>query len=76
MSEFLRGHSCATALIKLADDWRESLDNKNEVGVVAIDLTKAFNSICHNLLLAKLKVYGLQDYPPGLILTISISMVI
>ncbi|CAB4032736.1 Hypothetical predicted protein, partial [Paramuricea clavata] len=61
MSGFLRGHSCATALVKLTDDWRDALDKKNDVGVVAIDLSKAFDSICHNLLLAKLKAYGLQD---------------
>ena len=63
MSGFLRGHSTATALIKLTDDWRKSLDEKQEVGVVAIDLSKAFDCICHNLLLAKLKAYGLCDSP-------------
>ena len=61
MSGFLRGHSCATALIKLTDDWRIALDQKKEVGTVAIDLSKAFDSICHNLLLAKLRAYGLRD---------------
>ena len=61
MSGFLRGHSCATALIKLTDDWRMALDQKKEVGTVAIDLSKAFDSICHNLLLAKLRAYGLRD---------------
>ena len=61
MSGFLRGHSTATALIKLTDDWRKSLDEKQEVGVVAIDLSKAFDCICHNLLLANLKAYGLCD---------------
>ena len=40
MSGFLRGHSTATALIKLTDDWRKSLDEKQEVGVVAIDLSR------------------------------------
>ena len=60
MSGFLRGHSCATALIKLTDDWRMALDQKKEVGTVAIDLSKAFDSICHNLL-AKLRAYGLRD---------------
>ena len=60
MSGFLRGHSCATALIKLTGDFRKALDQKKDVGVVAIGLSKAFDSICHNLLIAKLKAYGLQ----------------
>ena len=55
------GHSCATALIKLTDDWRSALDEKKEMGVIAIDLSKAFDCICHNLLLAKVKAYGVQE---------------
>ena len=61
MSGFLKGHSCATALIKLTDDWRSALDEKKETGVIAIDLSKAFDCICHNLLLAKVKAYGVQE---------------
>ena len=63
MSGFLKGNSCATALIKLADDWRMDLDQKKEVGVVAIDLSKAFDCICHNLLLAKFKALGYKNQP-------------
>ena len=61
MSGFLKGHSCATALIKLTDDWRSALDEKKEMGVIAIDLSKAFDCIGHNLLLAKVKAYGVQE---------------
>ena len=32
--------------------WRSALDEQ-EMGVIAIDLSKAFDCICHNLLLAK-----------------------
>lgn len=60
MSGFLRGHSCCTALLKLTEDWRSALDDKKDVAVVAIDLSKAFDSLCHNLLLAKLNSYGLD----------------
>ena len=67
MSGFLRGHSCCTALLKLTDEWRMVLDEKKAVEVAAIDLSKAFDSICHNLLLAKLKAYGLQDSAINLI---------
>ena len=60
-SSFLPTFSLVFSLIKLTDDWRKSLDEKQEVGVVAIDLSKAFDCICHNLLLAKLKAYGVRD---------------
>ena len=51
MSGFLGGHFIKT----------KALANKKDFAVVAIDLTKAFDSICHNLLLAKLKAYGIHD---------------
>ena len=64
MSGFLKGHSCATALIKLTDDWRSALDGKKQTGVVAIDLSNAFGCICHYLLLAKVQAYGVQEPAP------------
>ena len=45
----------------MVDDWRLALDSKKITGSIAIDLSKAFDSICHNLLLAKLRAYGLND---------------
>lgn len=61
ISGYLKGHLCCTALLKISEDWRASLDIREAVTVVAVDLTKAFDSVCHPLLLAKLKAYGFTD---------------
>ena len=59
LSGYLRGHSCCSALLKMTEDWRESLDRREAVAAVAVDLSKAsFDSVCHSLLLAKLTAYG------------------
>ena len=58
LSGYLRGHSCCSALLKMTEDWRASLDRREAVAAVAVDLSKAFDSVCHSLLLAKLTAYG------------------
>ena len=45
----------------MMDDWRLALDSKKIPGAIAVDLSKAFDLICHNLLLAKLRAYGLNN---------------
>ena len=45
----------------MVDDWRLAVDSKKITGSIGIDLSKAFDLICHNLLLAKLRAYGLND---------------
>ena len=39
LSGFLKGHSCATALLKMTDDFRDSLDNKDHCIATAVDLS-------------------------------------
>ena len=42
------------------EEWRENLDNNYAVGGVLMDLSKVFDCIPHDLLIAKLSAYGLN----------------
>ena len=67
MSGFLRGHWRATALLKMTEDFRASLDNKDHRIPIAVDLSKAFGAISHRLLISKIKAYGFTENPVNLI---------
>ena len=44
----------------MLERWRKALDNNSEAGAILTDLSKAFDCINHELLIAKLKVYGFE----------------
>ena len=57
---FRKKHSTAHALISLTEQIRKSLDNGQFSCGVFIDLQKAFDTVDHNILLEKLKNYGIR----------------
>ena len=45
----------------MVEEWKENLDNNFNVGAVLTDLSKAFDRIPHDLMIAKLSAYGLNS---------------
>ena len=57
---FRKAHSTQHALFKLISSWQSVLDNGGFAGTVLMDLSKAYDCISHELLIAKFECYGLS----------------
>ena len=58
MAVYRANYSTNHVLIRLIENWKKALDKKFLVGIVSIDLLRAFNCIPDDLLIAKLHAYG------------------
>ena len=66
MENFLSAYLCGyrkkfniqQAPLALTENWKKVLHSKGFAGAVLMDLSKAFDTINHDLLVAKLHAYG------------------
>ena len=61
---FRKGFSVVNCLLPMIEKWRESLDQGGAYGALLTDLSKAFDYLSHELIIAKLYAYGV--YMPSL----------
>ena len=61
LSAFRQRYGCQDTLLTLIENWRKDLLKKHKIGALLMDLSKAFDCMPHDLLIAKFKAYGVQD---------------
>ena len=61
LSAYRKNYNTQHVLLRLLEEWKEHLDNNKTVGGISMDLSKAFDCVPHDLLLAKLAAYGIDD---------------
>ena len=60
ISAYRENYSSCHVLTRLIENWKDSLDKNFVTGAVLMDLSKAFDCIPHDLLIAKLHAYGIS----------------
>ena len=61
LTGFRKNHNTQHSLLKMLELWKEALDKGKSVGAIFMDLSKSFDTLNHDLLIAKLEAYGFSE---------------
>ena len=59
---YMKGCGTQHCLLVMIEMWRKALDEKKVGGAILTDLSKAFDCLSHELLIAKLQAYGFEKW--------------
>ena len=59
---YRKGYCAQYTIITLLENWKTALDEKGYGGAIFMGLSKAFDTLNHELLIAKLNAYGFSHY--------------
>ena len=60
LCNFRKAHSAQHALFRLLQKWQNELDRSGMIGTALIDLSKAYDWLPHDSIVAKFETYGLN----------------
>ena len=55
---FRKGFNAQHCLLAMLEKWKKAVDIKNVFGALLTDLSKAFDCLPHDIIIAKFNVYG------------------
>ena len=61
LTGFRKGHTAQHSLLIMIEKWERALHANMKVGAIFMDLSKAFDTLNHRILLGKLKLYGVKQ---------------
>ena len=59
LNGFYKNHNIKHCLLKILEKWIEALDKANFFDAIFMDLSKAFDTLNHDPLIAEIEAYGL-----------------